>query len=761
MSPSYNVVEGNYIGTDITGTVSLSNSFAGVSVIGGGVGNVIGGSTAGAGNLISGNDGPNVWGGIFITSSQDVTIQGNRIGTTADGSAALPNAVGIVVYQGSSNITIGGTSSISGGQLTGAGNLISGNAGYGVDTDFGGAQNPGGIALYGNWIGTDITGNAALPNGLGGVDLGTENTVGSTLAGQGNVISGNTNAGVRIDGPGNVVQGNYIGTNAAGTGALGNGERGVDIESAPGTEVSGNVISANGDAGVYVGSADNTLIENNDIGTDSTGNVGLGNTGRGIYVQGTNLFTVTGTVLSGNLVSDNGTGVSALSGIRLEDDMGTVVQGNMIGTNAAGTAALGNGLYGLRLVGSTDDQIGGAGAGQGNVISGNGSDGIHLDTGSSGNLIEGNDVGTNAAGTVALANGSNGIQIASGSTGNTIGGTAAGAANLISGNAAYGLQVDGSTTTGDTLSSNYVGTGAGGSGSVPNSSGALEITNSASVTVTGTLTGSGVTSISSGTLQVGNGGTTGALPTGSITDNGALVFDFSNTIAVSNAISGTGTVTLTSTGAAITQSAAITAATLVANASTGITLTNAANAVSSFTASNSTSGNISLINAAALSVTGITQSGSGSVSVSATGSNTALTVNGNVTGAGGSIALQATGNLTVATNQTINSGTGALTLFADSGAVGVGTLSINGTAQVYGANITLRGAAENIATTATVGNGVNPSLGTTPSATLTGLNGPHDLAFDASGNLFVSNEAANTVSKFPPAPRRPASPSPG
>src|SRR5205807_6454634 len=99
-----NVVEGNYIGTDKTGTVSLSTSFqpAGINDQTSAGGNTIGGTVSGAGNLISGN------GGNGVTSNSTITIQGNLIGTTADGNSALGNNDnGIRIDNGPNNF-IGG-----------------------------------------------------------------------------------------------------------------------------------------------------------------------------------------------------------------------------------------------------------------------------------------------------------------------------------------------------------------------------------------------------------------------------------------------------------------------------------------------------------------------------------------------------------------------------------------------------------------------------------------------------------------------------
>ncbi len=308
-------------------------------------------------------------------------------------------------------------------------------------------------------------------------------------------------------------------------------------------------------------------------------------------------------------------------------------------------------------------------------------------------------------------------------------------------------------------------------------SGSLTLTDSGTLVLSGSNSYSGGTTISSGTLQVGNGGTTGTLGSGAVIDNAALFIDLSSNVSVANAISGSGTVTLTSTAGSISQSAAITAATLVANAATGITLNNSGNGVSSFTASNSSSGNISLTNNATLAVAGITQVGSGTVTVAntgaltvsgavstsgsgamtftASGSDVAMNVNAGVSSVNGPMTFYATGNLTVGTGVTLNSSTAALTLGADvtaagAGDNGTGTLSINGTAGVYGGTITLRGADEDIASTASVGSAVYGPLGTTPTATLTGLNDPLGLAVDSSGNLYVSNSGAGTVSEFAP-----------
>jgi hypothetical protein len=138
-----------------------------------------------------------------------------------------------------------------------------------------------------------------------------------------------------------------------------------------------------------------------------------------------------------------------INGIQLRTLGNNVIQGNYIGTNAAGTAAVAN-QYGL-VIYSSGNVVGGLTTGARNVISGNTTAGIYVNIydGGSDTQVQGNYIGTDATGTVALGNPS-GIYIYGGRA--VIGGTAAGAGNVISGN--------GSPTTGIGI---YLGVGASGS----------------------------------------------------------------------------------------------------------------------------------------------------------------------------------------------------------------------------------------------------------------------------------------------------------
>ena len=171
-------------------------------------------------------------------------------------------------------------------------------------------------------------------------------------------------------------------------------------------------------------------------------------------------------------------------------------------------------------MGTSHVTIGGTTAADRNIISANVIDGVVIDNSSdSNNLVEGNYIGTDAGGTIAEAN-SRGIIVDAGSTGTTIGGTATGAGNVISGNSTYGIQVDGSTTTGTVVENNTVGTKVGG-GSLLNGTAALNITNGAAVQVAGSFNGN---VINQGSLSTANGPTTISI-TGNYTENSSAILN--------------------------------------------------------------------------------------------------------------------------------------------------------------------------------------------------------------------------------------------
>jgi Bacterial Ig-like domain (group 3) len=376
-SASGTLVEGNFVGTDTTGTVAVPNDHAGIHILSNST--TIGGTATGAGNLISGNSHIGIQPGLYIGGSFDL-VEGNLIGTDLTGTRPLPNGGNGINVSGGQSVTIGGTAS-------GAGNVISGNASVGlaIGLDFNNLNSSGSNDLVeGNLIGTNPTGTMSLPNLGGGVLVANSDstTIGGTVAGSRNVISGND------------------------------------------------------DVGLHINSSSKSLVEGNFIGTDTTGSRPLPN-GSGIDADGQ--VTIGGTATgAGNLVSGNaGDGIDATGGLTMGS--GTLVEGNFIGTDVTGSTPLPNVGNGVAVTG-TFSTIGGTTIGSGNLISGNAADGLTIDLESTSNLVVGNFIGTDPTGTTALPNGGDGIAILGGSS-DTIGGTTAGAGNVIAFNQGNGVSV--------------------------------------------------------------------------------------------------------------------------------------------------------------------------------------------------------------------------------------------------------------------------------------------------------------------------------
>src|SRR5262249_18003989 len=166
-------VLGNYIGVAVDGVTPVPNSNGIVvappnhQVVIGGAESGVGGPSAAGRNIISGNTND----GVQVFGEGDTRVRGNFIGTDKDGAAAVPN--------GRYGILLQSVGSTVGGPAAGAGNLISGNGAGGVgvglnddpDFDFIAARN----LIVGNYIGTDRSGTAAIPNrGAAGVTLAGE-----------------------------------------------------------------------------------------------------------------------------------------------------------------------------------------------------------------------------------------------------------------------------------------------------------------------------------------------------------------------------------------------------------------------------------------------------------------------------------------------------------------------------------------------------------------------------------------------------------
>src|SRR6185437_164082 len=198
-------------------------------------------------NVISGNDGE----GLDITNRPDNVVEGNYIGTNAAGNAAVPNTGDGIRFEDVSHQTIGGSA-------PGAGNLISGNGANGLFFNSGYEFTTG--VIQGNTIGLAEDGKTPLPNGGDGIraeGVGDDGVpIGGTVAGAGNVISGNHGNGITIDGSdGSRIRGNLIGTSADGLSGVPNASGGgaeVSIQDSSDVLVGGttaaarNVISGGG-----------------------------------------------------------------------------------------------------------------------------------------------------------------------------------------------------------------------------------------------------------------------------------------------------------------------------------------------------------------------------------------------------------------------------------------------------------------------------------------------------------------------------------
>ncbi len=459
---TFNTISGNYIGINAGGVAAIANQGNGIRLARGS-NNTIGGLTTGARNVISGNGSD----GIDIRSGFNSVI-GNYLGTNAAGTAAIANFVaGVLVIGSVAEPSAGNT---IGGSTAGHRNIISGNGSYGIQIE--GALSTQ-TTVQGNYIGTNATGSAAVANLKDGVRItdSAGSLIGGSSAGMGNLLSGNTSDGIEIHGDNNVVQGNRIGTNAGGLASLANGNNGVNIlpgnaMDATGNLIGGNtagqrnIISGNLSDGVEIQDASGNTISGNYIGTNINGNAAIANGGDGIKLNVADANNIGGTnagqrnVISGNLSN----GVEILGN-------NNHVYGNYIGTNAAGTAALGNGSDGLYIIddqaeipaiGSTGNLIGGAAVGQRNVISSNGAGGLRISgTLATGNSIQGNLIGLNAAGIAALPNTSNGIQLID-TVANLIGGSGVNQGNIIANNSSDGIELNGALTSNNMLYGNQI-----------------------------------------------------------------------------------------------------------------------------------------------------------------------------------------------------------------------------------------------------------------------------------------------------------------
>ena len=266
---------GNLIGTNASGTIGVGNGI-GVTIEGVSYSNTIGGSTAMDRDVISGNTNA----GVVINGSAatDNLLAGDYIGTDLDGGFDVPNGIGVLIVAGASGNTVGGITDAEQSFR----NVISGNTSDGVEilgflsaTAQNAASTPGNL-IEGNFIGTNSTGTSALGNNVGLLlSNAPNNTIGSVDIDARNVISGNMSVGVQIVGltmSNEQLIGNFIGPDASGDNAL------------PASAISDPMLAAqqtgiliNGSTGNTIGgltSSDRNVVSGNGVGIEFTGIVG-------------------------------------------------------------------------------------------------------------------------------------------------------------------------------------------------------------------------------------------------------------------------------------------------------------------------------------------------------------------------------------------------------------------------------------------------------------------------------------------------------
>ena len=364
-----NLIQGNFIGTDVTGTKALGNSQDGV-IITSSSNNTVGGTASGARNVISGN-GLN---GIDLADSgtTGTIVQSNFIGTDVTGTTALGN--------GSHGILISSTEGTT--NPSSFGNQVLGNSiksnGDGVLLD----------ASSDNMIGGTGLGNIIADNlgvGIQAFNNSNENLI------QENTVTGNGTDGVYINtSSDNTILGNVIERNHSAS------DRGVGVQIFSGTRnrVLSNQIQSNGTDGVFINSSSGNVI-----GQAGQGNVISRNLRVGVQIfGGKTMVGASNNVVQGNTITDNG-----LDGVALNSASGNTIGGNaspagtMAGNVITGNRRSGVNILGSRAMGnSTDNSV------LGNVIRGNNGFDIALQPPVIGNVIggplgEANDLSTPVA----------------------------------------------------------------------------------------------------------------------------------------------------------------------------------------------------------------------------------------------------------------------------------------------------------------------------------------------------------------------------
>jgi len=437
-----NIIQGNYIGTDISGTLKLSNLY-GITVTKAS-GNIIGRK-----NVISGNTDI----GILFTGkhTRNNLVKGNYIGTDYTGTQLLDNHKGVVMKSLANSNLIGGNTAVDR-------NIISGNLEIGIYIEAADSNR-----ITGNYIGTDITGMNKVAIGTIGMNdslvqgngvefniMAKHNILGGPSFGERNIISGHKVYGVVYYGHcnNNTTINNFIGTDVTSKNPLPNAT-GICFDCASNhNDVINCVLSGNIGYGLFYvtrGTEYNRLLGNM-IGVDSSGTMAVPNDIGMVVSTGTANNIIGGSSASErNIFSGNN-----LSGLMITNQLteNNMIKGNYFGTDITGTIAIPN-LYGVMFSTYTKHNTLDS-----NLISGNILAGLIINEEADSNIITGNKIGTDISGTQNLGNGSGGIYIDQGAKYNTIGTQSS--PNIIAFNSAGGILIKNDNSKFNKISGNSI-----------------------------------------------------------------------------------------------------------------------------------------------------------------------------------------------------------------------------------------------------------------------------------------------------------------
>lgn len=599
-SDNGSTIQGNYIGITPNGT-PMKNKTSGITIAGTATNVLIGGTTAGQGNYISGNNTAVSDAGININSTtgvNGVTIQGNYIGVKPDGVTAAPNGYGIQIAGASNgpvNITIGGNTA-------GARNIISGNITAGINgTAL--TTSTSNYLIAGNYIGLDKNGNTLTGAAGRGIQLTNPNGIqigGDSTAGYSNVISGNPSDAIAFSGTAGTGQnfkiwGNLIGTKPDGVTAANNGGYGVNSYATvmngsvqiggSGTGQGNVIVNSNNTWGVMVlnasAAANPVQIRGNFIGILKDGTA-AGHLSGGLFVSASNGVQVGGTSAGdGNIISGNNT-LGTSPGLRIDGSTNITVQGNTIGLGPNGVTKVANG-FGMLFGGaaSTNVTIGGSTAGARNIISGNTTYGISTVgatfSSTSNFVIQGNYIGLDKNGDAVTGATGTGL-ILGAVSGTLIGGASAGQGNVISGNPGVGLSFSGVIGQNVQVYGNIIGLKPDGETAAGNATGINAATNNSP---TGSLLIGGA-SAGQGNIISGNTGNGISLTTSSMTTNTTAIKGNKIGVSASGAARGNGANGISSTsvtGLIVGGIGAGEGNTIANNVSNGVTVDSASSRV--------------------------------------------------------------------------------------------------------------------------------------------------------------------------------------